>query len=169
MIVAIAMHRMALMMLARLRENGSCCIQIQYLYCEIHPQQTWTQITLNWSRRAGWAGGLCFQMKNENFRRAGGLHRRQKGGPAGCTKGLSGGLRKRTGRPAERGSPPASPFLQPSLMCSPPARFNVQPTGPSCSAACRPALLCSSPAPRKLMFFIWQHGPPARPARRPSV
>ena len=67
-------------------------------------------------------------------------------GPAGCTKRRCGGLRKRAGRGAEKGSPPDRPFPQPSLMCSPLAPLNVQPTGQSCSADCRPALLCSSPA-----------------------
>ena len=71
------------------------------------------------------------------------------------------GLRKRAGRTAEKGSPPAHPFPQPSLMFSPPDCLNVQPTCPSCGAACRPALfLCSSPARGKFMFFIWQHSPP---------
>jgi len=47
------------------------------------------------------AGGLCFQMKNVNFRWAGGLHKRQKTGPVGCTKRQSGGLQKRAAlRPA---------------------------------------------------------------------
>jgi len=49
-------------------------------------------------------------------------------------------------------------------MCSSPDRLNVQPTCPSCGAACRPAHLCSSPACGKFIFFIWQlspHGPPA--------
>ena len=52
-------------------------------------------------------------------------------------------------------------------MCSPPDRPNVQPTGLSCCAACRPALLCSSPARENFMLFIWQHGPPTRPAPGP--
>ena len=107
-------------------------------------------------RRAGRAGGPCFQMEKVNFRRAGGLlHTRQKGGPAGCTK-------KAVRRAAEKGSPPARPYPQPSLICSPPDRLNVQPTCPSCGAACRPAFLRSSPAREKFMFFIWQHIPPAR-------
>ena len=69
----------------------------------------------------------------------------EKGRPAGCAKGWSGRLQKRTGRPAEKGSPPARPFLQPSLMFGPP-------TGSSCRAACRPTLLCSSPDPGKFIF-----------------
>ena len=66
------------------------------------------------------------------------------------TEGRAGGLHKRAvrraaekdGVPAEKDSPPARPFLQPSLMCNPPARSNMQPTGPACSVACR--LLSSS-------------------------
>jgi len=124
-------------------------------------------ITLIGGRANGAGWRAVFPNKNVNFQQADGLHRRQKGGPAGCTKGQSGRLRKRTGRPAEKGSPPAGPFPQPSLMYSPPARLNVQPTGPSSySTACWPALLCSSPAPGKFMFFIWQHGPPAPLALR---
>jgi len=57
---------------------------------------------------------------------------------AGCKKGRSGGLRKKTGRPAEKGSPPAHPFLQPALMCSPLARPVVQPAGSPFCAACQP-------------------------------
>jgi len=53
----------------------------------------WKKANTNW--RAGQTKGSCFQMKNVNFRRAGGLHRRQKGGPAGCTKGRPGELQKR--------------------------------------------------------------------------
>jgi len=49
------------------------------------------------------------------------------GDPAGCTKGRSGGMRKRTGRAAVKGSPLARP--------SPQSSMNVQPTGPPCSAA----------------------------------
>jgi len=106
-------------------------------------------------------------MEKLNFWRSGGLlHTRQKGGRRAAEKRRSVGLRKRAGRSAEKGSPPARPFPQPSLMWSPPDRLNVQPTCPSFGAACRPALLCSSPARGKFMFFIWQHSPPARPARR---
>ena len=65
---------------------------------------------------------------------------------------------KTEGRAALKGSPPARPFPQTSLLCSPLARPVVQ-----------HALLCSSSARRKFNFFIWQHGPPARPARRPSI
>jgi len=84
---------------------------------------------------------------------------------AGCTedRGRACGLHKKAIRQAAE---KARLFLQPSLMCNPAARLNVQPAGPSCSAAYRTALLCSSPAHGKFMFFIWQHSPPARPARR---
>ena len=64
----------------------------------------------NW-RGAGGPGRLCFQMKNVKFWRDGGLHRIQKGEPAGCRK------------------------RQPTLMCSPLARPFVQPAGlPFCAA-----------------------------------
>jgi len=111
----------------------------------------------NW--RTGGPVGQCFQMEKLNFQRAaahktkgqaGGLHK--KGGPLGCGKGR-GGLQKRTA-------------LRPILFRNPPDRLNVQPTCPSCGAACRPTLLCSSPVRGKFMFFIWQHSPPARPALR---
>ena len=59
-------------------------------------------------------------------------------------------------------SPPARLFPQPSLMCSPP-------TSPSCSAVCRPTLLCISSTRGKFMFFIRQHGPPARPPGPPAL
>ena len=75
-------------------------------------------------RWAGRAGGPCFQMKNANFWRA-----------AQKTEGRPADLHKGAGWAAENGIPPARPFPQPSLMCSPPARLNVQLTGPSCNAA----------------------------------
>jgi len=45
----------------------------------------------NTKRKAGRAGGPCFQLKNMNFQRAGGLYNRagrpvaEKGGPTGYT------------------------------------------------------------------------------------
>jgi len=83
------------------------------------------------------------------------------------TEGRADGLRKRAGQAAEKSSALARPFPQPSLMCSPRVRLSVQPTGPSCSAACRPALSVQQAARGKFNFFIWQHGPSARPAPRP--
>jgi len=52
----------------------------------------------------------------------------------------------------------AHPLVQPfgSLCCA--GRPNVQLAGPPFSAA-----------RQKFMFFNWEHGSPARPARRPSV
>jgi len=82
-------------------------------------------------------------MKNVNFQQA-----------AQKTEGQAGGLRKRVGRAAEKGS------LRPALMCSPLACPVAQPAGPP---------FCAAPqttARGKFMFFIWQHGPPARPALR---
>ena len=52
----------------------------------------------NW--RAGRAGGPCFQMEKVNFRRV----------AAHKTEGRAGGLRKRAGRTAEKGNPPARLF-----------------------------------------------------------
>ena len=63
------------------------------------------QDNTNW--RAGGSGGLCFQMKNVNFRKAA---LKTEGRPVGCTKRRSGRLRKRAGWAAEKGSPPARPF-----------------------------------------------------------
>ena len=95
----------------------------------------------NW--RAGQAGGPCFHMVKVDFRRA----------AAHKTEGRAGGLHKKAvRRAAEKGRPPARPFPQLSLMCSPLAR----PSG-------------SLPARGKFMFFIWQHSPSARPDRWPSV
>ena len=77
-----------------------------------------------------------------------------------------GGLRKRAGRAAEKGSPSACPLPQPSLLCSPPARLNVQTTGPSCSAACPSVQLAS---PQKIHVFhlsTWPSSPPGPPAFR---
>jgi len=42
-------------------------------------------------------------------------------------------------------------------MCSPLARPAVQPAGPP---------FCAAGSGGQFMFFIWQHGPPARPALR---
>jgi len=86
------------------------------------------------------------------------------------TEGRAGGLHKKVvRRAAEKGMLQKRAALQTALFRSPvycAARLNVQPTGPSCTAASRSALLsmCSSPACGKSIFLIWQHGPPARPA-----
>jgi len=73
----------------------------------------------NW--RAGQAGGPCFHMVKVDFRRA----------AAHKTEGRAGGLHKKAvRRAAEKGRPPARPFPQLSLMCSPPDHLNVQPTCP---------------------------------------
>ena len=88
------------------------------------------------------ANGPCFQMKNVNFRQAA-----QKDGLAA----------------AQKGNTPACPFPQISLMCSPPAHANVEPTGPPCM---QPAGLPFCAACKKFLFFIWKHGPPAQPALR---
>jgi len=87
-------------------------------------------------------------MKNVNF---GGVHIRQRAGPAGCTKGQSGGLFR---------------SHWPAFMCSSLTRPVVQPASRAFCAGCQPGLLCSQPYRRKFMLFIWKHGPPARPARR---
>ena len=80
------------------------------------------------------------------------------GGLAGCTKG------RRLGRwAAQKGSPVGCRKKQPSGLLFSAGQLTVQPTGLSCSAACRPALLCSSPVRGKFMVVIWQHGPPAGP------
>jgi len=99
------------------------------------------------------AGGLCFRMKNVNFRRAGGLHRRQTGGPVGCTKRRSSGLWKRAVPAAKKGQPSGPPFSA--------AQSNVHPVGPPLCAAHWPVLLCSLRArpsvqlasPRKIHVF----------------
>ena len=70
---------------------------------------------------------------------------------AGRAGGPSGRLQKRAGRAAEKGSPPTRPFPQASLMCSPLACPVVQPASPPFSVQLA--------SPRKIMFFIWQHGP----------
>ena len=74
-----------------------------------------------------------------------------KGGPAGCGKG----------RAAKKSSLPVRPFPQTSSLCPPPACLMCSPL--ACPVV-QHALLCSSSACRKFNFFIWQHGPPARPA-----
>ena len=98
----------------------------------------------NW--RAGRLEGHVSKWKTWIFDR---LHRRQKGG-----------LQKRAVRWAAEKDGAACRKGQPSGPSFSATRLNVQPTSPSCSAACRLALLCSLPAPGKFMFFIWQHGPP---------
>jgi len=52
------------------------------------------------------AGGLEGRVSKWQTWTFGGLHWRQKGGPADCTKRRSGGVRKRAGRAGEKGSPP---------------------------------------------------------------
>ena len=61
-------------------------------------------------RRAGRAGGPCFQMKNVNCRRAGGQHRRQ-------AEWRAGGLYKKAVRRAAKKdqSKASRHFAQPSL------------------------------------------------------
>ena len=120
--------------------------------------------------RAGWSAVL----PNEKYEFSTGWRAAQKGGPAGCTTGRVSGLHIKVGCTvnwaAEKGGPEGCPFLKP---------------GPPFSAArwiaflCGPpfCLLCSPPTRRKFTFFIWKHGPPARPAlqlvlstaRRPRV
>jgi len=87
--------------------------------------------------------------------RAGGLHKK------------SGGLRKRAGWAAEKGSPPAHLFTQPSLlcsrqpvlMCSPLACPVVQLAGPPFCAA-------HQPAENSCISFS---NTAFQPARRPSI
>jgi len=56
------------------------------------------------------------------------------------TEGRASGLYKKAIRRAgEKGIPPARPFPQPSVMCSPLARPVVQPAGPPFCAARQPA------------------------------
>ena len=89
-------------------------------------------------------------------------HRRQKGG-----------LLKRTVRlDADKDGPACRkwksfgpPFSATQFNVHPPARLNVQPTGPSCSAACRPALLAARQPPENSCFsFVNTALQPARPA-----
>ena len=108
---------------------------------------------------------------NEKGELSGGWRAAQK------TAGRAGVLHKKAVRWASekggaccrKGQPSVPTFSAAQLTVQPPARLHVQPTGPSCSAAWRPTLLCSSPACGKVRFFIWQHGPPARPACQPSI
>jgi len=82
---------------------------------------------------------------------------------AGCTEDRRAGRRaaQKVRRAAEKGGmgcrkrqPSGPPFYAAQLTVQPPARLNVQPTGLSCSTACRPTFLCSSPARGKFMHFI---------------
>ena len=87
----------------------------------------------NW--KAGWTGEPCFQMKNVNCRRDGGLHRRQKGGlhkTAGC--GKEGGL-----------------------LCSPLACPVVQPAGLPFCAACQPAENSFGNTARPALCLVLSH------------
>jgi len=70
-----------------------------------------------------------------------------------------GGLRKRSGRAAEKGIPWKRPFPQPSLMCSPVASPVVQPAGPLCAARQPADISCFSFGNTALQ--------PARPAGPP--
>ena len=103
-------------------------------------------ILYNTKRRAGRAGGPCFQINNMNFRRYGWLHRRPGWQPAqnarlaGCTTGRVSELHIKAGQWLRK-SPPDCPF--------------VQPAGPA---------LCRMCTPPKFTFFIRKHSSPARPA-----
>jgi len=90
-----------------------------------------------------------FRKKNSSFR----FPYQRPSSSANCARELFSGLngsasvvdctrKKFFGCTKEQPSGPLF-SLQSSLLCSPPARLNVQPTDPSCSAFCRPALLCS--------------------------
>jgi len=107
-------------------------------------------------------------MKNVNFRRAGRLHRRQKGEPAGCTKRRSGGLRKRAGRAAEKCSPPARPFPQPSLLCSPQTALMCSPLArPVVQLAGLPFCAARQPVENSCFSFGITASQSARPAGAP--
>ena len=134
--------------------NSCGCIKFLNI-ANINASDVWGKHILIWDNTNCKAGGLEGRVSKWKMWAVSRLHRRQKGGPMSCTKTWSGRLQKRVGWAAEKGSPLARPFPQPSLMCRTPPRLNVQPTGPSCSAACQPALLCSSPVCGKFMFFIW--------------
>jgi len=83
-------------------------------------------------------------MKNVNFLRA-----------ARKTEGQAGGLHKKAvKRAAEKGGEAAENGGPEGCSAYWAARLNVQPTGPSCSAACRPALLCSSPPGGKFISLF---------------
>ena len=103
---------------------------LQYVFCTFC--KAFVQY---WDNTKTLIGGPFFQMKNVSYRRADRLHRRQKGGPAYCTKGRASRLKK-----LEKGSPLAHPFPQPSLMCSPLARPVVQHRLPA-----RPSIKLASP------------------------
>ena len=111
--------------------------------------------------RAGWRDVFPYEkgellavwraaLKTEG--RAGGLHKKAvrrvaESGRAGCRKG----------------QPSGPPFSV--------GQLNVQPAIPPFSATCLTAFLCSPPARpsifsadrQKFTFFIWKHGPSARP------
>ena len=113
----------------------------------LHSVQTLTYLRIT---LIGRPTGRVSKYKKWTFGR---LHRRQKGGPADCTKRRSG-LQKRAA-------------LQTVLFRSPvycAACLNVHPTGPFCSAACQPARpSVQLTSPRKIHIFHLA----ARPSRPP--
>ena len=87
----------------------------------------------NTKRRAGRAGGPCYQIKNMNFPWVGELHRRagwqaaQQDRPVGCTLGWAGGLHiKLTYWKGRAGGLPFS-ATHPALFRNPLDRLFVQP------------------------------------------
>ena len=111
--------------------------------CQGSSRGAWASLWDNTKQRPG---GLCSQMKNMNFPRAGELHRRAgrqdvlRDRPVDCT--VSWAVEKGGWRAA--------------IFCSLPHLFS-QPTGPSFYVAHPSACW-------KFTFFIWKHGRPARPA-----
>ena len=81
--------------------------------------------------------------------------------PEGCRKGRLTFTCSPSARPdVQSASPPCYAVRWPALLRRPPARRVVLPAGsPFCTAQ-------SPSGRRKFMFFIWKHGPPARPVRR---
>ena len=107
-------------------------------------------ITLNGGPvgRAGWRAVL----PNEKHELSKGCRAAQKSGPAGCTTGLDSGLHIKLGCGKGRsGGLRFSAARCTAFLCSPPARLSV---------------FCA--ARLQFTFFIWKHGSPARPGRRPS-
>ena len=130
-----------------------CCVAKLYVHAardfqsqHYHNDATWaTNTAQRWDNTKWSASRLCCQMKNMTFPR--GWQAAHKGGPAGCTTGRASGLHNTLGCGKGRAG-----GLLLSATC--PAHFRSPPA--------RPSVFCA--ACQQFTFFIWKHGPPARPA-----
>jgi len=90
-------------------------------------------------------------LPNEKHELSAGYRAALQDGPVSCTLRRAGGLHIKLG--CGKGRAGGMPF-------------SAAHPAPLCRSAGRPSVFCA--ARQKFAFFIWKHGPPARPAHRPS-